>query len=311
VPHAARDFELPVGVTDLGPDDIIELSAREPAGATFWTWVVRGTTRTEPAAFPTAGIQRRGSGVQAGDYALEFDPATGELAHLTAGGHDFPLTGPRLAAWQRTPGKNVFTPADPPRLTRLELAPADGSLARARYDGALREITWRLRGEYLVVSYEIAYEGPADILGIQFDFPESAVSAKRWVGDGPYRIWKNRLAGTQFGLHAANYSRSTAGETFEYPEFEGYFGQWRWLEMHTKSGVVAIRNESGIPYFGLYRPTPVEKPLLVLPDNGWAFLHAVPPIGTKFNLPDVLGPESQPSVFTGTLRGELALRFLR
>src|SRR6185369_431656 len=206
-----------------------------------------------------------GDVVLAGAYTLAFDPATGELARLTARGRDVPLTGPHLAAWQRAPKVNVFTHAEPQRLTRLDIAPPDGSIARASYDGQLREVTWRLRGEDLVVSYEITHEGPADIFGMQFEFPESAVLAKRWVGEGPYRIWKNRLAGTQFGLHEANYSRSTPGESFEYPEFEGYFGQWRWLEMRTRSGVIAIRNESDIPYFGLYRPTPVEKPLLVLP----------------------------------------------
>jgi hypothetical protein len=310
-PHSARDFELPIGLAELGPDDIIELSAREPRGPAYWTWVVRSDVRAEAAAIPAPRVERNGESVVAGAYTLTFDPGTGELAHLKAGDRDVPLTGPHFAAWQRESKANTFTHTEPTRLTKLEVAPADGSIARARYEGPLREVTWRLRGDELVVSYEIAYEGPADILGMQFEFPESAVTGKRWVGEGPYRIWKNRLAGTQFGLHAANYSRSTPGETFEYPEFEGYFGRWRWLEMQTRAGAIVFRNESDIPYFGLYRPTPVEKPLLVLPDVGWAFLHAVPPIGTKFNLPDVLGPESQPAVFNGTLRGELALRVLR
>lgn len=310
-PRTARDFELPVSVGELGPDDIIELSAREMRGPAFWTWVVRGTTRARPAAYSSARIERQGERVVAGDYELAFDPATGELARLRAHGRDIPLTGPHLAAWQRAPQANTFIQAAAPRLTQLELAPAQGVIAHARYDGALRDVTWRLRGQDLVVSYEIAYEGSADILGVQFDFPESAVTGKRWVGEGPYRIWKNRMAGTQFGLHATNYSRSTPGETFEYPEFEGYFGHWRWLEMQTRAGTLAIGNESDIPAFGLYRPTPVEKPVLQLPDVGWAFLHAVPPMGTKFALPDVLGPESQPAAFTGSLRGELALRALR
>ena len=47
--------------------------------------------------------------------------------------------------------------------------------------------------------------------------------------------------------------------------------------------------------------------MLELPDLGWSFLHAVPPIGTKFDLPDVLGPESQPTQFTGPIEGELAV----
>jgi hypothetical protein len=287
---------------------VIELTARAADGHEFWTWVVKGTAQPAPALLPAGRVERHGERIVAGDYVLTFEPATGELASLSLAGQAVPLTGPHLAAWQRTPTARSFVAGDPPRLVNLELAPGADVIARARYDGALHEVTWRLRGPELVVGYEIAWEGIADILGIRFDFPESAVTGKRWVGAGPYRVWKNRLPGTTFGLHAANYSRSTPGVTFEYPEFEGFFGEWRWLEMRTRDARVAIRNDSGIPYFGLYRPTPVPNAVLDLPDVGWAFLHAIPPIGTKFALPDVLGPESQASRFTGAVRGELAIQ---
>ena len=36
-----------------------------------------------------------------------------------------------------------------------------------------------------------------------------------------------------------------------------------------------------------------------------------PPIGTKFALPDVLGPQSQPTQFTGAIDGELANHRIR
>jgi hypothetical protein len=310
-PRSARDFELPVSVARLAADDILELTVRDRDGHEFWKWVVPGNPLVEPIADPQSPVERRDSVITAGDYTLEFDPATGELARLTAHGRQVPLRGPRLADWQRAAKLKSFTHAERPRLVQLELAPAPGLIARARYEGELRDVTWRLQGDELIVSYEIAREGAADILGIQFDYPESDLLSKRWVGAGPYRIWKNRVEGTQFGLHAADYSRSTPGESFEYPEFEGFFGEWRWLEMRTRGGVIAIRNASRIPYFGLYRPTPVATELLSLPDLGWSFLHAVPPIGTKFALPDVLGPQSQPAQFTGTLRGELAIAVLR
>jgi hypothetical protein len=70
-----------------------------------------------------------------------------------------------------------------------------------------------------------------------------------------------------------------------------------------------VRNTGRTPYFGLYRPAPAAQPVLDLPDVGWAFLHAIPPIGTKFALPDVLGPQSQPSVFAGAVSGEISLSF--
>lgn len=37
-------------------------------------------------------------------------------------------------------------------------------------------------------------------MGVMFDYPEDKVLSKRWVGDGPYRVWQNRLHGPQLGV---------------------------------------------------------------------------------------------------------------
>jgi hypothetical protein len=311
-PRSSRNFDMPVGIASLGPADVIELTAREPGGHEFWKWVVKGSVHAAAAPAPAPRrIEKRGEEIIAGDFRLAFDAATGGLAKLTFAGRPIALTGPKLTAWRREPEARTFVPADSSRLVRLELAPADDVIARARYEGALREVVWRLRGAELVVDYEIGFTGTADILGVQFDFPENLVTGKRWVGAGPYRIWKNRMPGTWFGLHAADYSRSTPGATFDYPEFEGFFGEWRWLEMRTFDARIEISNTGDIPYFGLYRAMPAANALLELPDAGWSFLHAIPPIGTKFALPDVLGPESRPAAFRGNIRGKLAIRVQR
>jgi hypothetical protein len=310
-PRAQSSWELPVSVEALGAREQLELTALNAQGLDLWTWVVRGTRPTPAPAEPAQPrIRRSGNTVIAGRYTLEFDPASGMLVSLTAGSRHIPLRGPRLIASRRESGKRSFVDVGgTPVLRSLDLATDDGELAHARYDGALREVSWKLRGDELIVSYRIAYEGAADILGLQFDYPEKSVVGKRWMGEGPYRIWKNRLAGTTFGLHEANYSRSTPGVSYEYPEFEGFFGAWDWLEMRTRAANVIVRNRGAIPYFGLYAPTPVEKPILELPDVGWSFLHAVPPIGTKFALPEVLGPQSHPATFSTPIEGELAFGF--
>ena len=81
--------------------------------------------------------------------------------------------------------------------------------------------------------------------------------------------------------------------------------------MRTREAKIVDPQWRQIPFFGLYRPTPGEKPVLELPDLGWSFLHAVPPIGTKFALPDVLGPQSQPTQFTGSIEGEVKFTITR
>jgi hypothetical protein len=48
---------------------------------------------------------------------------------------------------------------------------------------------------------------------------------------------------------------------------------------------------------------------LDLPDVGWSFLHVIPAIGTKFDTPEKLGPQSQSRTLRGVQRGELRFDF--
>jgi hypothetical protein len=317
-PRMARDFELPVTVASLGENDMIELEAVDAGGNSLWRWSVAGKTpelKTTADAAPTGRPSRAGDEtIDTGHELLRFDSANGELLEIHIGDRILPLRGPRLAAWLRHPDTRGFSPAGGASALRaFEMLPPNEPdvMARASYDGALREVTWRRRGRDIVVSYRIELTGDIDIAGIRFDFPEDQVTAKRWVGAGPYRVWKNRQEGVTFGLHEASYSRSTPGVSYEYPEFEGFFGDWRWLEMQTRAGRVLIRNGSNVPWFGLYRPQPGEKPVIDLPDVGWSFLHAIPAIGTKFDRAEVLGPQSMPSRLPAVRQGEIVLTFAR
>jgi hypothetical protein len=315
-PEASRDWSFPTNIPSLHPNEILELTIVDSREQELWTWTTSTDIAPMTVRAPENRIRRQGNVITAGNYQLEFDPRTGALARLKYRGREIPLQGPRLAAWSRVPNARTFARAAPePVLRKLELVPnADGEhpelLARAEYDGALRSVTWEIFEDALSVRYELDFRGAADILGVSFDYPEKSVLAKRWVGAGPYRIWKNRQAGTVFGLHQANYSRSTPGVTYEYPEFEGFFGEWDWLELRTREAKIVVDNV-GVPFFGLYRPTPVEKPILELPGLGLTFLHAVPAIGTKFALPDVLGPQSQPTQFSGSIEGEVKFTITR
>jgi hypothetical protein len=306
-PRASKAWSVPISIDRLIDDGLFELTVHDPHGAVLWTWTTRANGVMKPDfKVSHASIRSKGNTVTAGDLRLEFDLHTGELTRLSRAEESIALAGPRAVGWlreQRGFRKIVSTS----KLRKLELAPGGEVVARAHYDGALRRVTWTMGKHGLTFSYELAHEGEADILGVQFDFPEKDIAGKRWLGAGPYRIWNNRQAGTTFGLHETSYSRSTPGETFEYPEFEGYFGAWDWLAMDTRSGSAIFDNLSGVPYFGLYHPTPGAQPVIDLPDVGWSFLHVIPSIGTKFTLAEVLGPQSQPAQVSEMLRGEIGL----
>jgi hypothetical protein len=314
------EWELPIDLGQGGRPDVLHLAARDPQGHELWTWSVPAVEPASPAVVSSArstmsaaraAVDGR-SVVESGPYALTFDTRSGRLVEIRRHETVFPLSaGPRLLAYKRV-DRRFEKVSSPERLRQFALrreAEPSGVLATATYDGPLRKVTWSRAGDALQMAYEISYDGVLDILGVGFDFPEARVTAKHWVGKGPYRVWQNRLEGGVFGFHETAYNDPIPGETYAYPEFKGYFGEWRWLALDTGSGRVTIENQRGTPYFGLYKPQGGVNSVLDLPDVGWAFLHVIPAMGTKFDLPDALGPQSQSRRVSGLQRGELKFTF--
>jgi hypothetical protein len=311
-PRKAMDWSIDGVGKKLAAGDIVQLVVTEPSGR----MIGRGTLATPAAARPVQSegvpITHSGLSVSAGEYTLTFS-ADGRLTRMRSATLEIPLDGPTLMAWVRDGRK--FRPLLPEAKVRsFKLAPRGerNVLAQVQYaSGGLRSLTWRLDGDELRLSYELEQDGDVDILGIRFAFPESELRGKRWLGAGPYRVWKNRMAGNHFGLWEALHADPIPGETYQYPEFPGFFGEWRWLEMFPERPLarVIFRNVSAVPFFGLHRPQPGKQPVIELPDLGWSFLHVIPPIGTKFDLAETLGPQSQVTRLDGgVIRGEIAIR---
>jgi hypothetical protein len=140
---------------------------------------------------------------------------------------------------------------------------------------------------------------------VGFDYPEALVQKKRWLGFGPYRVYRNRLAGGVLDAWEIDFNDPIPGETYAYPEFKGYFRGWEWLALETEEGPFAIENISQIPYLGLYKPRMGAKGLLDLPDIGIAFLDVIPAQRTKFLASDDLGPQSRRVTVAGPRRASL------
>ena len=75
-------------------------------------------------------------------------------------------------------------------------------------------------------------------IGLTFTYPEQQVDSIRWIGRGPYRVWRNRLKGQHFGRWSLAYNNTITGDYNKptpplYPEFKGYRSDFRWMEMLT------------------------------------------------------------------------------
>ena len=58
-------------------------------------------------------------------------------------------------------------------------------------------------------------------LGLTFSYPEQNCSGMKWMGRGPYRVWKNRIAGTNYGIWHKDYNNTITGESFEESDISG------------------------------------------------------------------------------------------
>ena len=145
---------------------------------------------------------------------------------------------------------------------------------------------------------------------MKFDFPENKVVSKRWVGDGPYRVWQNRLHGPQYGVWENDYNDPIPAESFTYPEFKGYFANVDWMDIKTQDGTIGIINETPGSYVGVYEPRDGRDHILYnLPKTGIAIMEVIPPVRNKVNTTDLIGPSSQPKWVNGQRTGRIILNF--
>ncbi|MBC7689312.1 MAG: glycoside hydrolase family 2, partial [Aquabacterium sp.] len=138
----------------------------------------------------------------------------------------------------------------------------------------------------------------------------------KWQGRGPYRVWKNRLKGQQLGVWQKAYNNTVTGESWKYPEFKGWHSELYWMQLqNTESDFVVYTDQPGI-YLQMLQPqtaiaSPNNNTSPGFPTGSIGFMHAISPIGTKFNKASVMGPQSRVNERQGNvpLKGVLYFDF--
>jgi hypothetical protein len=131
-------------------------------------------------------------------------------------------------------------------------------------------------------------------MGINFSYPEKLVKGISYMGSGPYRVWKNRLKGTSIGVWDKAYNNTITGQgNVVYPEFKGYFSNLYWMKLQTTEQPITIVCASDDIYLRLFTPANpknVYNTAPPFPAGDISFMHAIPPIGTKSQKPENMGP---------------------
>ena len=128
---------------------------------------------------------------------------------------------------------------------------------------------WTLRPDgWLKLSYRYTLSGSQSYMGITFNYPSNNVTSVNWLGQGPYRVYKNRLAGQEVFTHtkaynyvwtgqSTNFSRLHGGQ-WNYPEFEGYHGRLYWATLNTVEQPITMVTTSSKPSTSACSPRPTR-----------------------------------------------------
>lgn len=266
--------------------------------------------------------------VKVGDTELYFSRSEGVLLKVVKDGKDIDFgNGPRFIACRRgdrtldgsiDPGaeKGVdrvyYEVEDRGYLLSFEMKNhTDSICVIAEYFGALEKVIWTIRSTGdIQMDYRYRYDGAVELMGIQFDYPEAGMESVRWLGQGPYRVWQNRLHGTVLDVWENDYNDPIPGESFTYPEFKGFFGPVEWAELSTEEGNILVSTDNQDRYLGIYKPRDGRDSLLyTFPDMGLGILDVIPAVRNKVNATDLVGPSSRAKHVSGPVRGRLYLRF--
>ncbi|MET0463020.1 MAG: glycoside hydrolase family 2 TIM barrel-domain containing protein [Chitinophagaceae bacterium] len=194
----------------------------------------------------------------------------------------------------------------------------DAAVAEVGYSGDMKYAKWKIYPTGWV-SLEYAYElnGVYPFAGISFTYPENFVLGAKWLGKGPYRVWKNRLQGVTNNVWKNAYNNTQAGSSpWIFPEFKGYFADITWMQFNTVEGMFTVATPDSGLYVRLFDFHALSgvKPHPELPVGNLSFLDAIPPIGTKLALnisanTSQLGPQSEPNKINGITRRTLYFYF--
>lgn len=296
--------------------DALAFTAVDPFGRELWTWVwpiatttdhanrVIGPDRgTATAVEDPTGITLRGGGTE-----VTIDKATGQLSHAQRDGTPVSFgNGPIVVAGTTTTSKLSGITHRKQGHTHV---------VEATYTGTLALVRWTMRGDgWLQLDYQYRLTGDQPYFGVTFSYPESHVTGVQWLGKGPYRVYKNRLRGVTTDVWSKDYNDSATGaDTWDYPEFKGYYADTVWATLQTDEGPLTVVAQDEDLYLRLFTPRngPLPKTATApYPVGDISFLDAIPPMGDKFATADQRGPQGQPNAATGTYARTLYFRFGR
>lgn len=290
------NLNLPVNWKE---SDALYLTATDPHGAEIytWSWTTQSAEDRKPVWEKITGKGAISANetdeilkVESDGITCNFDKKSGFLTKVNTSKTEISLSnGPSLAGVSLDLQSFKHFKAEQNYVVELSYAK----------DKNWFKVTWTfIPGQPARLDYQYSQRGEADFMGISFNYPEEKIEGMKWLGRGPYRVWKNRLKGNKLGVWEKKYNNTVTGESWQYPEFKGYHSDVQWVVVENKEKPFTVYSENEHTFLQMLRPekpknAPNDYTSPAFPSGNISFLQAISPIGTKFNSAAVMGPQSQ------------------
>lgn len=294
--------------------DWLEITAQDNHGREIytWTWPIHKAPYfankfiTKKTVKKAARISKINDEIHFSSEAvqLKLNTKTGHIYGITNKNGDVPFTNGPDPIGMKAKVTQVTTQQHKDRV-----------VCNVKYSGGIHTIQWTLFNDGRLKMEMIAlknagrsngfdgafFEGEINAFGITFDFPEEGIESIKWLGKGPYHVWKNRIKGTTFGLWEKDYNTTITGESFEnlvYPEFKGYHANLIAANLKTKQTDLKFFSESDNLFLRLFTPDLPKNalkgthPQPKFPDGNISFMYEIPAM-RAFKPLAHQGPESQ------------------
>src|ERR1039458_4237158 len=317
-PGATGSLVLPGFPANSTNYDALRLTATDPFGNNLYTWtfplhspsqirdrILGAASSNAPAIY--AGTNASEIIVTNGPRIFRFNITNGVIDSLTVSNQMVSFTnGPVLVAgsWNVNSVTNYF----------------DGTnyvIMVNNINTSTNAFQWTLRPDgWLKLVYFYTLTGSQNFMGITFNYPSNNVTGMSWLGQGPYRDYKNRQVGQEIFVHTKAYNYTWTGQgtlvaptttPWVYPEFEGYYGQLNWVTLQTSEQPITIITPTTNLFFRVFTPPTTDDANVnpPYPSGAISLLHGIAPQGEKFNsVGTAYGPLSSQNTATGLYRGE-------
>lgn len=299
--------------------DALLLTATDPNGKEIFTWSYPVST---PKQLNLAHVDYSGGGtvktetqdktikVEANGTVYSFSEENGMLLEVKKGSTVIPLNNGPIILNQKDKIKSVAVNQSGAKVEILATfeesvwSPGWSTVKEKRSD----IVQWTIHPNGLL-DLKVEFKGYRNLKGyrgITFSFPESEVAGMKWLGDGPYRVWRNRMKGTRFQVWENDYNNTITGESgFVYPEFKGFFSSLYWSKVKgNNNNGFTVYCRTPHTYLRMLTPAkPAEDKNGRLnpkfPEGDISFVMNIPGIGTKFQDPETMGPHGNTEHYFG------------